>query len=306
MDERTRNTPVHVRAGALLLAASMRLWMRTLDYQAIYYDRRVDPTHPGFRGPCIFLFWHEYMPFLFYLRSHCRIAMLVSRHADAEWLSQAARFNGFDTIRGSTSRGGVAALRELFRRGHDWNLAITPDGPRGPRRRLAPGCILAASHLGIPIVPIGLGYVRPWRVRRAWDRFAIPRPGSRARAVVGPPLRLPKPLDRAGIERYRVRTEAWLRRLTRLAEEWSADGRRPHDRVPIRRQSRPGPTAAPLFLRDDQGHRAAPPLFNPGVPAGAATNRPIDGATARYSTAPGTPPVKESSSAACPTSTSAL
>ena len=59
------------------------------------------------------------------------------------------------------------------------HLTITPDGPRGPRRHMAPGPIYLASKLGLPLVLMGYAYDRPWRLH-SWDRFAIPRPGSRA------------------------------------------------------------------------------------------------------------------------------
>ena len=180
-----------MKLGGLAIAAVTRQWMSTLKYQAVFYDRAVDPASPLFEGPAIFLFWHEYIPFLFYLRGHCHVAMLLSQHQDAEWLSQAAGHMGFGTIRGSTSRGGMSALRELMRTGETMNLTITPDGPRGPRRQLAAGCIYASSRLGIPLVPIGLGYDSPWRVRSAWDQFAVPRLYSRARAVAGPKVQIP-------------------------------------------------------------------------------------------------------------------
>ncbi len=215
-----------MKLGGLAITAATRHWMSTLDYQALFYDRSADPAAPEYQGPAIFLFWHEYIPFLFYLRGNCHIAMLLSRHQDAEWLSQAARHMGFDTIRGSTSRGGVSALRELMRTSARMNLAITPDGPRGPRRQLAAGCIYASSRLGIPLVPIGLGYDRPWRSRRAWDQFAVPRLYSRARALVGPKVQIPADVDREGVERYRLRVERMLNVFTVRAEDWAASGAR--------------------------------------------------------------------------------
>jgi lysophospholipid acyltransferase (LPLAT)-like uncharacterized protein len=225
-----------MKMGGLAITAVTRQWMRTLDYQAAYYDPDIDPVRATFRGPVIFLFWHEYIPFLFYLRGHCHIAMLLSQHQDAEWLSQAARHMGFGTIRGSTSRGGVSALRELMRTSETMNLTITPDGPRGPRRRLAPGCIYASSRLGIPLVPIGLGYDRPWRSRRAWDQFAVPRPYSRARAVAGPKVQIPLGVGRAGVEHYRQRVETLLNRLTHLAEQWAETGGRMQGQQAARRR----------------------------------------------------------------------
>lgn len=224
------------KLGGLSLATVTARWMSTLEYRAAYYDPTVDPAHPQFRGPAIFLFWHEYIPFLFHLRGHCRVAMLLSQHQDAEWLAQAARHMGFGTIRGSTNRGGLAALRELFERGRVSNLTITPDGPRGPRRRMAPGAVFVASRLGIPLVPVGLAYERPWRLS-TWDRFAVPRPGTRARGIAGPRMYVPADLDRAGIEAYRQYVEQVLNMLTCHAEHWADSGCRHVGEHVVRRQS---------------------------------------------------------------------
>lgn len=228
------------KTGGFLLAAATRAWMSTLDSQAVFYDRNLDPASAQFAGPCIFIFWHEYIVYPFYLRGNCQIAMLLSQHQDAEWLSEAARHMGFQTVRGSTNRGGVSAIRKLIERSRMMNLAITPDGPRGPRRQLAPGAIFLASRLGIPLVPLGFGYDRPWRIRRAWDQFAIPRPYSRARAIIGPAIQVPAGLERDELETQRAHIESVLETITRAAEEWAAGGHRLEDQAPI------VPKAAPL------------------------------------------------------------
>jgi lysophospholipid acyltransferase (LPLAT)-like uncharacterized protein len=253
-----------MKLGGLAITVVTRQWMKTLDYQAVFYDPDVDPAGPDFCGPVIVLFWHEYIPFLFYLRSHCHFAMLLSRHQDAEWLSQAARHMGFGTIRGSTSRGGVSALRELMRTSQDMNLTITPDGPRGPRRHLAAGCIYASSRLGIPLVPVGLGYSRPWRSRRAWDQFAVPRPYSRARVVAGPKVQIPRHLDRAGVEHYRKRVETMLNTFTQTAEQWADSGARIAGQRAVQRKGASG--RFKYGLEDDA---------RPGKNAGAVANRKV-------------------------------
>ena len=221
--------------GGLGLAVLTRKLMGTLEYQAAYYDRAVDPVDPEFRGPAIFVFWHEYIPTLFYLRGHCNIAMLISRHQDAQWLSEAARHMGFTTIHGSTQRGGSRALRELLRKSRRMNLAITPDGPRGPRRRLAPGAVYLSSKLRIPLVAVGLGYDRPWRFP-TWDRFAVPKPFSRVRGIASPLIQIPPALNRDQVEWYRRRVERLLNRLTQEAECWAEAGTRKVQQVPLRRQ----------------------------------------------------------------------
>ncbi len=204
-------------------ASVVQLWTSTLESKVAYYDPSVDPVHPDYHGQKIYIFWHEYILLPLSLRAHCNLAMLLSRHNDAEILSHAARRLGFDFVRGSTSRGGVAALRSLVHKSRTMNLTITPDGPRGPRRVMAPGPVYLASRLGLPLVLLGLGCDRPWRLR-SWDRFAIPRPFSRARAVVSPALSVPRDLDREGIERYTRRVERLLNRLSAEAEAWAEFG----------------------------------------------------------------------------------
>jgi hypothetical protein len=233
------NHPLVNKLGGLLGAAAVRWWMSTLDYKAAYYDRTIDPVYPECEGQKIYIFWHEYILFPLYLRGHCNLAMLLSRHRDAEILSCAAYHLGFDFVRGSTNRGGVTAIRELLRKSRQMNLTITPDGPRGPRRRLAPGAIYLASRLGLPLVVMGYGYDRPWRIRAAWDQFAIPRPFSRARAVPSPPIYVPPNLDRDGAEYFRQKIEQLLNRLTDEAESWAESGCRKLGQAAVRRQTAP-------------------------------------------------------------------
>ena len=209
------------RACGFGLSHLVNRWMSALHHRVAMYDPQVDPAAEQFCGPNIYLLWHEYIPLLFYLRPRCKLMMLISQHQDAEVLSHAANFAGLETVRGSTHRGGVAALREILNRSHGKSLAITPDGPRGPRRVLAQGCIYLSSRLGIPLVPLGLGYDRPWRHPTSWDKFAIPRPFSRARIVSGPRVQIPADLDREGIEANRVWIEQVLNHVTALAEDWA-------------------------------------------------------------------------------------
>lgn len=214
-----------VRAAGSLVSLGVHSLMPTLDYRVAYYDPIIDPAYENDGKRRIYIFWHEYIQFFIYLRKHCRLAMLASKHADADVLEQIANLLGFDCVRGSTNRGGVQALREMMRkeRSEKQHLTITPDGPRGPRRVLAPGCVYLASKLQIPIVAMGVGYDRPFRFK-SWDRFAIPRPGSRARCIPSGDIWVPPDLDRDGVEHYRRRIEAILNGLTDEAEAWAESG----------------------------------------------------------------------------------
>ena len=231
-------TPFSIGAWSLVSTAAIRQWMGTLDYRVEFGDPEVDPVHPRFRGGKIYVFWHENILMPLYLRGHSNISMLLSRHADANILDRVARMMGFGIVRGSTFRGGSAALRELAERAAVSSLTITPDGPRGPRRRLAAGCVFLASTLGIPIVVMGFGYDRPWRFG-TWDRFAMPRPWSRARGLVSRAIAVPPELDRDGIESYRQGIESLLTHLSDAAEGWAVRGtRRPGQQAVRKERSR--------------------------------------------------------------------
>lgn len=214
--------PWKVRLGGLMAAKGIQSWMSTLQYRALFYDPSVDPRF-GAEQPRIYVFWHEYILIPLYLRGHCDLAMLLSRHKDADILARVAHHVGFDCVRGSTNKGAAAALLELKRRGKHMHLTITPDGPRGPRRKLAIGPVYLASRLGLPIVPLGFGYDRPWRMK-SWDRFAVPRPFSQARGILGPEIHIPAKLDRDGLETCRHDVERLLTDLTLEAEDWAASG----------------------------------------------------------------------------------
>jgi len=227
--------PFAIGCWSLAASVAIRHWMGTLDYKVDYADPAVDPVHRGYRGAKIYVFWHENILMPLHLRGHCNIAMLLSRHWDANILDRVARMMGFGVVRGSTFRGGTVALRELAERAAEGNLTITPDGPRGPRRQLAAGCVFLASTLGIPIVAMGMGYDRPWRAG-TWDRFAIPRPWSRARGMISRAIAIPPGVDREGLERYRLGVERLLSHLSEEAEAWATSGVRRATQRPVRRE----------------------------------------------------------------------
>ncbi len=239
-------TPFAIGAWSLVSTAAIRQWMATLDTKADFAEPTVDPVHPAYRGAKIYIFWHENILLPLVLRGHSNISMLLSRHWDANILDRVARMMGFGVVRGSTFHGGSAALRELAERAATGNLTITPDGPRGPRRRLAAGCVFLASTLRIPVVAMGMGYERPWRFG-TWDRFALPRPFTRARVVVSRPLAIPPDLDRDALEAHREGVERLLTHLSDDAEAWAMAGiRRPHERVVRKEPSRVARWAAAL------------------------------------------------------------
>ena len=136
--------------------------------------------------------------------------ILISDHRDGELITRVVRRLGFGVVRGSTTRGGVRALREMTQRVDRGHLCVTPDGPRGPRRHVHQGLAYLSSKTGLPIVGAGMAFQNPWRAR-SWDRFAVPRPFRPAACVVPEPLLVPADADRETIEACRLEVE---RRMT--------------------------------------------------------------------------------------------
>jgi len=209
--------PVLIRMLSLIGASALWAWTSTLRYRARFADPDADPDLPGRTQRFIYVFWHEIMlmPVAFYCKPNFR--MLVSRHADGELITQVVEHLGVNTIRGSTTRGGIQAMREMLRQAPHADIAITPDGPRGPRRHVHKGVIYLASRTGIPIVPAGMAFKNAWRAR-SWDRFVLPKPFSPGALYCEAPIPVPRGLDARQLEAYRQQTETALLRATARAE----------------------------------------------------------------------------------------
>ncbi|MDR2116310.1 MAG: lysophospholipid acyltransferase family protein, partial [Planctomycetaceae bacterium] len=218
-------SPIFWKATGLLATMFIRNWMRLIDFKAAFYDPELDPAFQNKQQSFILLFWHEYILSPLFIRRHSNVTMMLSQHNDAEIVGQIAKLSGMRCIRGSSFRGGAAAVKQFLEMPMPLQniIAITPDGPRGPRRKLAVGPIFLASKLQIPIVLAGIGYDRPWRIQ-SWDRFAIPRPFSRGRFILSSRFPVPANLDKNGLELFRQKFETQLNLITEEAENWATSG----------------------------------------------------------------------------------
>jgi lysophospholipid acyltransferase (LPLAT)-like uncharacterized protein len=184
----------------------------------------VDPVSAPCDRRFIYALWHENFLIPIIRFGEPSVAALVSRHADGQLLGSLIQATGMGVVHGSTSRGGVTAVRKILRDTSDFrHLAVTPDGPRGPRRQVQPGIIYLASRTGMQIVPVGIGHRDPWRVN-SWDSFAIPRPFSRVRCLFGEPLPIPSDPNLNAMEPYRYQLQVELDRLSLAAESWADTG----------------------------------------------------------------------------------
>ncbi len=167
---------------------------------------------------CIYCGWHENIFLSAYVGANHGISALVSQSADGEYITRIVENLGFNTVRGSSTRGAIRALRQLVRSEGSTHVAITPDGPRGPRGSFQPGAVYLASRAGMTIVPMGFAYDRPWRASN-WDRMVLPRPFSRAVCYGGTPVAVPRNCNAAALARYQQYAEDALFNATVQAED---------------------------------------------------------------------------------------
>ena len=191
--------PLLLRCIGRVGAGVIRCWMRTLRVRVHSEDPAVDPRVS--RRGYLYCLWHETLLMPTAVFSDCGIHLLISQHRDGEYITRIVQQLGFVVARGSTTRGAVRAVRELSRSAENANLAITPDGPRGPRRVMQNGAVYLASRGGLAIVPIGFAFERAWRAS-SWDRFVLPRPFSKATCYIGHPIVVPRDADVQELAEY--------------------------------------------------------------------------------------------------------
>lgn len=213
--------PLLISLASRLLTGFVRVLIGSQRYTYHPLGAPNMPTCPGFRGTYLYTFWHENMLLPANQFGGYGIHVLISKHADGQLIAETIERLGFHTIRGSSSRGGIEAAREILKLGQSAQVVITPDGPRGPRRQFQGGAIYLASRTGLPIIPVGIAFDRPWRFN-SWDRFAMPKPFRRAILTSTDPVPVPRDADRDVLERYRVLLQQKMDYCTECAERLAA------------------------------------------------------------------------------------
>jgi len=207
------------RAGARLLVLFARSLTLTLRYQ--WNDRSGFWENPP-DSPLIFAFWHNRIllcpdGYEIYSRrrKNSKAAAIASASRDGAFLSAILERFNIQPVRGSSYKRGPQALLELVhwaQRGYD--LALAPDGPRGPRYHAYDGIIALAQLTGHPIIPFGF-YARRKIVIKSWDHFQIPLPFSFCEMNSGKPIYVPRDASDEEREKLREQLEETLKEISR-------------------------------------------------------------------------------------------
>jgi hypothetical protein len=170
-------------------------------------------------GGAVYVTWHQRMSYFFYFGGSHHVTTMVSRSRDGEYAARLAACLGFRTVRGSSSRGGTTAVRELTQRIREGELGgMLADGPQGPPRVAKMGSVMIARNAGVPIIPVLWGADRCWMFN-SWDRYLVPKPFAKIVLLAADPLWIPQTVRGDDLEPYRLLLEERLNQGTRWCDE---------------------------------------------------------------------------------------
>lgn len=146
--------------------------------------------------------WHHELVIPVLIVPQVNTAALVSQHQDGSYLADTMQMVGILPVRGSSSKGGAKAMKQLMEITKDHHIVITPDGPRGPREEIKSGIVFLASHSGRAILPTAYACKSYWKIKGSWTDMIIPKPFTTMTACVGEPIYIPPKLKKDQLRHY--------------------------------------------------------------------------------------------------------
>ncbi|MDH4246257.1 MAG: lysophospholipid acyltransferase family protein [Deltaproteobacteria bacterium] len=195
------------------------VWFVYRTTRVCWVNRHILEERQPAGGPYLAAVWHNTLLYFVPLLAPFTFHGLVSRSRDGDDIAWVMARFGFPVLRGSSSTGGAAALREGLRLlSQGQNVIFTPDGPRGPRYVLKSGLVALARKKQVPIIPIVYSAPKRWELG-SWDRMKLPKPFSTVTVIVGAPIYPGQ--EGAGLEDDRLRVEREMRGLLLKAEQFT-------------------------------------------------------------------------------------
>jgi lysophospholipid acyltransferase (LPLAT)-like uncharacterized protein len=161
-------------------------------------------------GGAVYATWHQRMSYHFHHFGTRHVTMMISQSRDGEYAARVASWLGFKNVRGSSTRGGLRAMKELIRKvGKGETGGMLADGPLGPARIAKMGSVLIARDAGVPLIPVLWGADRCW-IFNSWDQYMVPKPFSKVSIFYAEPIWIPLSADGDELEGYRQLFEDYL------------------------------------------------------------------------------------------------
>ena len=169
-------------------------------------------------GSVIIATWHKNIFFSIWLLRNHDLTALISSSDDGEVIYNVFTKFGYKAVRGSTTRGGIPALKQLIKLlEQNTSIAITPDGPNGPKEQVKEGIIKLAQMTNTPIIPL-IWATRKFKIINSWDNFVLPYPFSKGIYSFGKPIHIEKEINIKKFELERQNLEKEIKRLTKIIE----------------------------------------------------------------------------------------
>lgn len=208
--------------GPCLAYGVFKLLSKTMRFEIIHGE--IPESFWKQKVPVIGAFWHSRILMMPVIYKGNKLSFLVSPHRDGQILGRAFKKFGFRPILGSSDKGGGHALHQMIRAIHEgYDVAIVPDGPKGPCQRVQPGVIELARRTGAPILPVSFSASKR-KIMKTWDRFLLPQPFSKGVFIWGKPIYVDREGDWEYLEERRLLLERRLNELTQEADNYFHHG----------------------------------------------------------------------------------
>src|SRR2546425_2116959 len=218
-----------IRGADLVFFLLIKLIGRTVRFEVEGWDNWEAASRDG-KIP-IYTFWHNRVFLATYFWRHRRIVVMTSRSFDGEYIARFIQRFGYGAARGSSTRGATGAIVEMVRLMRaGCPTAFTIDGPKGPRYVAKMGAVLLAKKTGNPILPFTITARKSWEAKKSWDGFQTPKPFTRARVFIAPPIFVPSDADEEVLEAKRDELQHALDQINQNGEEWWAESSSPFGR----------------------------------------------------------------------------
>ncbi|MCP4666215.1 MAG: lysophospholipid acyltransferase family protein, partial [Deltaproteobacteria bacterium] len=210
---------IFLRTIPPIAALLVKLLLSTCRVMRVEGEEREREALARSQGRAVYTTWHQRMFFNFYHSKRRHGVVMVSQSRDGEYVTRVAHWLGFKTVRGSSTRGGFKATRELTQRVEEgWLGGMLADGPLGPARVLKLGSLVIARDARVPLLSILWGADRCWTLN-TWDRYLIPKPFARVVIYYPEPIVIPPSTRGKELEGYRRLFEERLNQGTRWCDE---------------------------------------------------------------------------------------
>ncbi len=207
-----------IRAAELAFYLLILIIGRTIRYEVAGWENFEAIASSG-KLP-IYAFWHDRIFASTYFFRNRGIAVITSQSKDGEYIARFIKRLGYSAVRGSSTRGGVGALIEMIKAMRAGSpAAFTVDGPKGPRYQAKPGPVMLAKKTGNPIMPFVTECSSFWTVK-SWDRLQIPRPFTRAKLMIGPPIYVDTDADDEAMNAKLAELQISLDTMVSEGEAW--------------------------------------------------------------------------------------